>query len=82
MLNQLNNLNSFSLFSHFWPVFIPFNSSFKSCFTHFNRLWSTSIDEVTTGTYNSMSVILDAAFLGISTATTAGSVSGSASLVA
>ena len=37
---------------------------------------------MTTGTYNFMSVILDAAFLGVSTATTAGSVSGSASLVA
>ena len=36
---------------------------------------------MTTGTYNFMSVILDAAFLGVSTATTAGSVSGSASLI-
>ena len=32
---------------------------------------------MTTGTYNFMSVILDAAFLGVSTATTAGSVSAS-----
>ena len=45
-------------------------------------LLSYSVDKVTTGTYNFVSVILNVAFVGLLTAATAGSASGSASLVA
>ena len=43
---------------------------------------SFSVDKVTTGTDNFVSVILNIAFVGLSIEATAGSASGSASLVA
>ena len=45
-------------------------------------LLSFSADKVTTGTYSIQSVILKTAFVGLLTSATAGSASGSASLVA
>ena len=47
-----------------------------------NNLLSSSVDKVTAGTYNFVSVILSVAFVGLLTVTTAGSASGLASLVA
>ena len=46
-----------------------------------NKLLSSSVDKVTTGTYNVVSAILNVAFVGSSIAATAGSASGSSSLV-
>ena len=46
------------------------------------RLLLSSVDKVPTGTYNFLSIILNVAFVGLLTAATAGSASGSASLVA
>ena len=45
-----------------------------------NNLLSSSVVKVTTGTYNFVSVILNVVFVGLLTAATAGSVSGSTSL--
>ena len=47
-----------------------------------NKLLSSSVDKVTTGTYNVVSAILSVAFVGSSIAATEGSASGSSSLVA
>ena len=46
------------------------------------RLLLSSVDKVPTGTYNFLSIILNVAFVGLLTAATAGSASGSTSLVA
>ena len=45
-------------------------------------LLSFSVDKVTTGTYNFVSVVINVAFVGLSIAATSGSASGSPSLVA
>ena len=47
-----------------------------------NNLLSSSVDGVTTGTYNFVCVILNVAFAGLLTAATVGFATGSASLVA
>ena len=81
MLDQSNKLLVFSclvnsdlyLFNLINPLNPVFNCS--------NDL-SSSIDKVTTGTYNFLSVILNVAFIGLLTSATAGSASVSASLVA
>ena len=52
-------------------------------FVNFSKsVLSFLVDKVTTGTYSCVSVILNVAFVGLLTAATAGSASGSASLVA
>ena len=47
-----------------------------------NNLLSSSVDKVTTGTYNFVSVILNFVPVGLLVSATVGSASGSASLVA
>ena len=51
-------------------------------FNCFNDLLSSWVDKATAGTYNSVSFILKVVSVGLLNATTTGSVSGSASLVA
>ena len=51
-------------------------------FNFSKSLLSSLVDKVTTGTYNVVSFILNVTFVGLLTAATAASVSGSASLVA
>ena len=46
-----------------------------------NNLLSSSVDKVATGAYDFVSAILNVAFVGLLTRATAGSASGSASLV-
>ena len=54
----------FSLITHFWSIFIPFNSSLKPDFNCSKKLLSSFDDKVTTGTYNFVSVILNIACIG------------------
>ena len=51
-------------------------------FNYSKSLLSSSVDKVTTGTYNFVSFVLNVAIVGLLTAVTAGSASGLASLVA
>ena len=82
-MDQSNNLSYyFKSDSHFWPIFIPFNILLNPVLNSPKNLLSFSVDKVTTGAYNFVSVILNVAFVGLSIAATGGSTSGSTSLVA
>ena len=79
-MDQSNNLSYyFKSDSHFWPIFIPFNILLNPVLNSPKNLLSFSVDKVTTGAYNFVSVILNVAFVGLSIAATEGSASGSAS---
>ena len=80
-MKQLIQIVSFSLFSHFWFIFIQFNS-LDPVFNCSNNLLISSADKVTSGTYYVVYFISNVAFVGLLTEATAESASESAYFVA